>query len=214
MKNRLILLLILLSPNLLTAGPILDLYNSGVDDTGTPLHQGDQDTHYSIISGPLTGTAFVRTSAGGFPIPPWIGDNSTSAWLSSSANNTTPIGVYTYQTTFTLSGLDVSTAFITGQWAADNFGKDILINGVSTGITTPGFSSFSPFNINSGFVSGINTLDFITEDTGAPGGFRVEMVGTTGTATAPAPGAFWLLGSGLIGLVATRRKRIKITKNT
>lgn len=52
------------------ADPIT-LFNTGVDGTGTPLLQGNNELHYSIISGPITGTPKVLTSFGGFPIPPW-----------------------------------------------------------------------------------------------------------------------------------------------
>jgi len=47
-------------------------------------------------------------------------------------------------------------------------GRDILINGKSTGTTVDTFQSyriFSPFTITEGFVAGLNTLDFVVEVT-------------------------------------------------
>ncbi len=60
---------------------------------------------------------------------------------------------------------------------------DILINGVSTGITGDGnFGTFTPqFTISSGFVGGSNALDFIVNNASTtvnPTGFRAEISGT------------------------------------
>ena len=46
---------------------------------------------------------------------------------------TVPNNSYTYRTTFNLSGFDPTTASLTGQWAADNEGPNVLLNGISTG---------------------------------------------------------------------------------
>ena len=72
---------------------------------------------------------------------------------------------------------------ITGQWECDSEGVDILINGLSTGNTIPTspppYGSFHPFTINSGFVSGTNTLTFkVRRGPGAPTlptGLRAEV---------------------------------------
>jgi hypothetical protein len=60
-------------------------------------------------------------------------------------------------------------------------GQDIRLNGTSTGITAGGFSGWSSFTITSGFVAGLNTLDFVVVNTGSspnPTGLRVELSGT------------------------------------
>ena len=108
----------------------------------------------------------------------------------------------TFRLTFDLTGLDPSTATITGQWATDNFGPDILINGMSTGNTSGGFGSFTAFSVSSGFVDGINTLDFVVQDFGVIAGFRVGEI--SGMAV-PAPATFLLLALG--GRRGTRRRR-------
>ena len=126
----------------------------------------------------MPGTPIAFTAAGGFPIPPWIGDNSSSAWIAPVTGNFSPAGFFSYRTTFDLTGMDPASATLSGQWATDDGGVDILINGTSTGASSAGFSSFTPFQISSGFVPGTNTLTFMVVNgspNGNPTGLRVEM---------------------------------------
>jgi hypothetical protein len=164
------------------------LFNTGVDDTGKPLPEDAVDRHYSIIA--VSTNAYAATSAGGFPIPPWLGDSSLSAWISPTLDTVAPsdgAGSFTfrYETRFVLSGFDPATARITGRWATDNRGSDILINGTSTGQSSPSYGAWTPFQITSGFVPGTNRLTFVVVngDPGAPQGsdptgLRVELSGT------------------------------------
>lgn len=193
---------------MVSSAPITTLYNTGVNNDETVRTHGQVELHYEITNATgthTTGFPNVRTSAGGFPVGPWIGDNSTSAWI-----DTIPAsgaGTFTYRTTFDLTGFDITTASITGQWAVDNTGLDILINGSSTGISGAGFGAFSTLNILSGFVEGVNTLDFIGNNSGGPGGLRTELIGVADLASpVPAPAAIWLIVSGFIGLFGVRRK--------
>jgi len=148
----------------LHAGTVpLFIFNTGVDDAGAPFPDGTiGDPHYTEVLVPGGTTDIrVRTSAGGFPIPPWIGDNSVSAWI--GPNNDPqldgPAGIYGTRTTFTAPALAISATFI-GQWAADDEGFDILINGVSTGVTTAfGPLAFTPFNFTAPIHEGMNTFD-------------------------------------------------------
>jgi hypothetical protein len=200
------------------AGPIT-LFNTGVNALGTPLPDGTiGDPHFTMTPpGGSTSTILVRTSAGGFPIPPYIGDDSLSAWI--GPNNDTfvdgPAGTYTYHTTFSLAGLNPATASISGLWAVDNEGVSILLNGVSTGnsISTPGaedpasFEIFHPFSITTGFVTGVNTLDFVVFNDGGPTALRVEMSGTA--QSVPEPTSLTLLGIGIAGIAGYGWRRRK-----
>jgi hypothetical protein len=200
-----VLLVSLTLCGLANADPLTSLYNTGVDASGTPLPDGTiGDPHYSLVSVPGETTDIrVRTSAGGYPVnPPYIGDDSKSAWI--GPNNDTildgPDGHYDYRTTFDLTGFDPSTAKITGGWTTDNEGVMILLNGHDTGnapITsaTQYSAGFAPFSIMTGFLPGLNTIDFIVNNDGGPTALRVEM---TGTAATPLPSTA-VAGMALLG---------------
>jgi len=203
------------------ADPIPGLFNTGVGAGGTSLANGATELHYALASSPYTSTPtpLVRTSAGGFPIPPWIPDSSVSAWTVPNFDvagrgllNHLP-GIYKWKLSFDLTGLVASTASITGKWAADNgLGSTILLNGLDTVNPASGFKGFTPFTISSGFQSGTNTLAFIVVNgsgaTGNPTGLRVEMDGTA--APVPEPTTALLMGIGIVGLIGgAARKKFK-----
>lgn len=207
------------------AAPIATLFNTGVDAHGAPLPNATLgDPHYDLISVP-SGTTTLRivTSdqcAIDLCASAYLGDNTSSAWIrpDNGDGRYDPTGYYTYRTTFRLAGLDPTTATISGQWAVDNEGVDILINGISTGasigtVGTPvnsSFDSFHPFSITSGFHAGVNTLDFVTHNdvTGGccnPTALRVEMTGTA--SHVPEPVSFGLFCTGVLGVLHIRRRR-------
>jgi len=186
------------------AASIPTLFNTGVDATGTPLPDGTiGDPHYSLVATPSGSTSDirVRTSAGGFPIPPWQGDDSLSAWIGPNNDSMVdgPAGTYDYRTTFNLSGLDPATASISGVWAVDDSGLDILLNGSSTGNPNGTIFTFTSFSILQGspFVSGVNTLDFLVFNVSGPTGLRVEMTGQASPAAVPESPTLTLLTIGV-----------------
>lgn len=197
------------------AATIASLYNTGVDASGAVIADGASESHYTLTSLPGgTSNLIARTDVGGFPIPPWLGNNTTSAWIGPSNDLAlnAPGGDYTYRTTFDLSSFVASTAQITGRWSTDNTGVDIFLNGTSLGLTQGGFGAFSPdFTIASGFTSGVNTLDFVVNNGGGPTGLRVELTGTANAASVPEPSD--MLGTAIAFGSIVMLKR-KLTKKT
>ena len=202
------------------AATITTLFNTGVDASGVALGNNVDDPHYVISSAP-SGSLVDRTvtSADGFPVDAghWIIDSTTSAWIRpNNSGDNDPAGNYIFETTFDLTGLDVSSVVIKGLWATDNSGSDILVNGVSTGQTASGFTSYSSFSIAAGLLqSGLNTLDFkvlnASGTSGNPMGLRVEFTERSALLATPLPAALPLFASGLggLGLLSWRRKRKK-----
>jgi len=189
------------------AASITSLYNTGVDASGTPAANNATEIHYTQDGGP---NARVANQSNGYPNDVWFGDDALSSWIGPKGDSHLDGGygeIYDFQTTFSLAGLDAATAAIVGQWAVDDVGLDILLNGVSVHPALVGWNYWSPFSITSGFQAGVNTLDFIVQNGGGPIGLRVEMTGTTGSAVPePATWALMIGGFGLAGATLRRRR--------
>lgn len=187
-----------------SSAPITGLFNTGVDGSGAALSGGAVDTHYNSLS-PALPAVVVTTIPGS-----WVDNTATHRWVWMSANGQPTNVTRTFRTTFDLTGLNAATASISGQWAVDNTGLDILINGVSTGNTCGGFTALCNFTVASGFVAGLNTLDFVAQDVGSIAGFLVSSISGTAeelVAGVPLPASLALLGFGVFALA--RRSRVR-----
>lgn len=170
---------------LLLAAPIPGLFNTGFDAGGQRIEGSDvADARYALIESVddrAPGPDAVTLNPG-FPVGPWLEETPESRWIAPQADQGSgnAPGVYIFRTTVDLSSFNPETVRITGRWASDNGGMDILVNGESTGIASPSFTEWTEFEISQGFVSGTNTLDFVVENAGDadnPTGVRIELQG-------------------------------------
>jgi len=194
------------------AQTITDLFNTGVDAGKVKVLPGNTtttDLHYTSAA-----NVFVEQSPNGS----WAA-SADSNYIANDGGDGSAVngGVYSlaYSTTFTLPlNTNLSSVSIAGQWSTDNSGSNILINGTPTGLTSPGFNSFTNFVLPIGsYQTGTNTLTFNWANAGGPGGLNVRFTtmtySTVATAT-PEPGVTALLaglGVSLAGIARRRRRR-------
>lgn len=179
---------------------IPSLISTGVDSKGNVLAPGSTDPHWQIVSAPSPDTPGPAYSVidNGFPFNGyWLPDDSSSAWIAPHPNEndfdngaTEPVGAYDYRTQFSLDGFSPSTAQISALIAGDNTVTQVLLNGHEIGFTSSDpkqYRALVSLAINSGFQSGVNTLDFIVQNATQtawpdnlhnPSGFRAELSGT------------------------------------
>ena len=182
-----------------------------INNTGGAA-DGSADPNW-LVNG---GTAYVVANRP----PPWLANSVASGWISPGANygpgipRSTP-GAYTYETTFDLTGLNPNSATLSFVVAADDQLTDVLLNGMSQGINYVGFNAFSGlFTINSDFIAGVNTIEFLTLNGLTvlnPTGLRVEFSNATANviADAPEPSSIALFGIGTLLLFARRFRKTK-----
>jgi autotransporter-associated beta strand protein len=170
-------------------------FNTGLSASGTLLSGGDVDAHWQLVysDDPLyPGPAAVVV---GSPPGSYLANGPSSMWIAPVASGSAASGDFIYQTSFILDTINPTNTIVTGGWAMDNQGMDILLNGVSTGVGATGFGGLNPFTIANGvhtvddgnggtisitnsFVPGLNTLQCIVSNYpsgGAnPTGLRAE----------------------------------------
>jgi hypothetical protein len=163
------------------------VFGTGVGTNGTLAPGGTVDPHYIL-------TVSADSSAPGpdamvlfdtYPVGTWLVNGPNSKWIAPQTDQSVgnAEGDYTYETSFTLAAADLNKVQIVGNWASDNDGTNILVNGVSTGVNNgAGFGSLVPFmiTVNNGLVAGQNILDFVVHNdpvTPNPTGLRIDLRG-------------------------------------
>jgi hypothetical protein len=195
------------------AAPIRTLFNSGVLDDGSLAPAGSIDLHYGATfhsSDPEDDTLplISPVKVPSFFPDTWVQNTATSRWLwavppFSDPNYTEP-GSYHYVMQFDLTGYDPSSSVITGRWASNDLGLDMVVNGHSTGQTANPFT-FTDFVIDpKTLVSGMNVLDLPVRVEGPnPDGIQVQFTQATAN-TVPEPSSMFMLGAGLAWLIVRR----------
>lgn len=191
---------------------------SGLKNTGLAA-SGSTDSNYKLSAASsdtsISNTAPYITDGSLWPVNPWLANSGASKWITPTSSQGQSFdawasGIYTYTLSFDLTGYNASSASFVGRLAADNSVTVKLNNQVIS--SASGFTDWSSFNANSGFVSGVNKLDFVVtnwqQNSGNPTGLRVEFSGSNITAAVPEPETYAMLLGGLamMGFVARRRK--------
>ena len=134
---------------------------------------------------------------------------------------------FIFRQTFDLTGYDAASADLQFQWAADDSGEGFAdrgtwipkfsLNGGSfieyPGSPTPTYNYSSVVDLSSGFVSGINTIDFYVEGNAVTDGFALKTKSFTangaGANPVPEPATMLLFGIGIAGFIVSgfRRKQ-------
>ena len=204
-----------------SAVPISNLYNTGVDNSNVDLAAGAIDPHYKLVASDDPSFPGPNALVTKPPLPgTWIGNSSTSQWISPNAQQAQPIGseppignaqgTYIYELTFDLTGLDPTLATISGNWAVDALGL-IFLNGNyvpgTTNFVGPGALTHFTIPAGSTFLPHVNKLDFVVVNGPALStGLRVDGLGGDAPGI-PEPSTVVLAGIGAVGLLVTRLRR-------
>lgn len=208
----------------ISASPVEATLSGSTTITGTVPNYYNGSARADWVTAWTTNTSNTGTSAWIVPnlavlLPGQFEDQDVNANM----------GLFTFRTTFTIPEAFAS-AQITGLWAADNFGGQvpdynvnnpepseinnfIRLNGneISPGLTVYGFTA-QPFTISSGFVQGLNTLEFNVSNTfgvSIPNPIGAQIVFASATYAVPEPSVSILAASGLgiAGFRHVRRRR-------
>lgn len=188
----------------------------------------------SVTSGPQAPTAANFKTAG--PFNTAVAVSGRSDFIADVASgNHGGIGNWTlfiFRQTFDLTGFNQATANLQFQWAADDIGGAppgsgncaadrgcwlpvFSLNGgaLTNGGVVVDYGYGGIVTLTSGFVAGLNTIDFYVEGNGQTDGFALKLVGATARPSdapnpVPEPSSLLLLGSGIVGLGSYWRRKL------
>ncbi len=136
---------------------------------------GPNAANFNVVQtpgGPANIPTVLTSPAGGA----WSPNTAASSWVSFTPNSQSAApGVYIYRLTFNVPC--TNGASIGGRFMSDDTAR-IYLNGVPTAALSTSFTTWSPVNITSGFVPGLNTLDIYVTNTIIWTGLRTELTNT------------------------------------
>lgn len=167
--------------------------------------------HTGIVGSPFASARLVSPRPG-----VWEANGSDYKWISVETDGSVGGGAtyYWFQTQFNLTGFDPSSANLKFRCAKDNSVGSYRLNGgaaVTGGCGVP-FSFGSTQTVASGFVGGINTLEFYVVGDGVTDGLLVDVTDFsvrpgTPPGVVPEPATVSLLAIGLVGILGIARRR-------
>ena len=157
------------------AGPC-QIFNTGMAGTNgnIPVAIGSPDPNFALVSSPGAGTSCVVE---GNLSGSWLPNTSTSKWVGPATDtSSSPAGLYHYQLVFILCC--TNNAQMNGRMAVDD-SAGLYLNGNAAG-SVIGYASYTPVNITSGFVPGVNVLDIYLTNAIIFTGLRAELTNCAG----------------------------------
>ena len=152
--------------------PPCQVFNSGMTGTnGTiPLAVGAPDPNYLLVSWPSGSgsSSVVQTQLPGV----WMPNSTTSQWIGPDVNTISdPPGVYHYQLQFVLCCSNL--VHLAGRLVVDD-SAGLYLNGNYVGMAAS-YAVWTPVNLTSWFVAGVNVLDIYVTNAVIWTGLKAEL---------------------------------------